>query len=141
MMSNDPVQTASARHFPPAPFPVETRIVTVVKDGDALSPEQRERLCKWLRANGIDPARVAHFPITVESRIRGAEDTNHVIGFTEYYLDEEGHKVINMKTLDGVMTYQRWVQQQVPIEPDPQWEGWDAYYESIRKAPEGKPGD
>lgn len=115
----------------PVPHPVERRIVTVVAATQRISAEQRARVVAWLKANGIDPRRVTGGPITVECNMHGDRPGRQVIGFTEYYEDAEGHREMNWKTLDGALTYQRWVEQRVPIEPDPTWNGWEAKHAEI----------
>ncbi len=110
----------------PVPHPVERRIVTVVAEGQELSTEQRARVVAWLEANGIDPRRVTQGPITIECNMRGDRPGRQVIGFTEYYEDADGHRQMNERALDRALTYQRWVEQKVPIEPDPAWNGWAA---------------
>jgi hypothetical protein len=112
----------------PVPSPVERRIVTVVRGNQELSEEQRLRITRWLEANQIEPKRVsAHEPITIECKVRGDSESFHVIGFTEYYVDSEGNKVFNEKTRNEALTYERWVAQVAELEPDPSWEGWDAW--------------
>lgn len=113
----------------PVPHPVERRIVTIVSEGQQISDEQRERVKTWLRANGIDPNKVAFGDITVEYKMHGDEPGRQVIGFTEFYESPDGHREINARTLDGALTFQRWVVQQVPIEPDPTWQGWPKWHE------------
>lgn len=113
------------------PFPVELRIVTVVSEGQQVSEEQRERVGQWLQANGIDHRRVTGGPITIESKMRGDVVGRQVIGFWEYYETPEGTRVINEKTLTSALTYQRWVEQTVPLEPDPDWDGWEAYHQKM----------
>ncbi|MEU9947101.1 hypothetical protein [Streptomyces sp. NPDC047939] len=111
----------------PVPHPVERRVVTVVSDGQRISEEQRERVASWLQANGIDPDRVVRGRITVECQVRGSEEARHLIWFSEYYTDSEGNKVINERTLDEALTYERWVAQKVPLSNDPTWPGWDEH--------------
>lgn len=108
----------------PVPSPVEVRLVTVLAETQEITEEQRERIDRWLRANGIDPKRVARKDIVVESKVRGDREGRHLIGFTEFYHDEEGGRVTDQRTLSGAFTYQRWVRQSVPLEPDPAWPGW-----------------
>ena len=121
---------ANGVHFDllPVPSPIERRIVTVTKDDQEVTDEQRERINRWLRANQIDPTRVsARNGITVECSVRGPREARHVIGFTEFYVDKDGHKVSNPRNLREVLTYERWVDQVVPLEADPDWPGWDVY--------------
>lgn len=116
----------------PVPCPVELRIVTVVSADQEISEEQRQRVAVWLEDNGIQPNRVATGrPVTVESQIRGDQESNPIIGFTEYYEDENGSRVLNEKTRDEALTYQRWVRQRVPLGPDPNWEGWEAWRAAV----------
>ncbi|MFD7615766.1 hypothetical protein [Streptomyces sp. NPDC059802] len=121
----------------PVPNPVERRIVTVLRGGQDISEEQRLRVARWLEANGIDPKRVAREQITIESQVRGDRESGHLIGFTEYYVNADGHKVINEKTHDGAVTYERWVRQTVPLEPDPAWGGWSEWELKAAKNREG----
>lgn len=128
----------------PVPHPVEWRIITVVSEGQQISKEQRARIVAWLRANGIDPRRVALGAITIECKMRGERPGRQIIGFTEYYEDADGHREMNCKTLDGPLTYQRWVEQKVPIEPDPAWNGWGAKHaelDAMKAAPQDGTGD
>ncbi|KPC73457.1 hypothetical protein ADL27_52020 [Streptomyces sp. NRRL F-6602] len=115
----------------PVPHPVERRIVTVVAEGQEISSEQRERVKAWLQANGIDPRRVALGAITVECTLHGDQPGRQVIGFTEYYETPDGQREMNWKTQDGALTLQRWVVQQVPIEPDPAWKGWSKWHAEV----------
>lgn len=115
----------------PVPHPAERRIVTVVADGQQISDEQRERVAAWLTANGIDPRRVAPGGITIECKVHGDRVGRQIIGFTEYYVNPDGHREMNWKTRNGALTYERWVEQTVPIEPDPTWKGWDARHAEI----------
>jgi hypothetical protein len=115
----------------PVPHPVERRIVTVVAEGQELSPEQRARLVAWLKANNVDPSRVTRGSITVECKMYGDRPGRQVIGFTEYYANPDGQREMNWKTVKGALTYQRWVEQTVPIEPDPTWKGWTARHAEI----------
>lgn len=115
----------------PVPHPVERRIITVVSDRQQISDEQRTRIVTWLKANGIDPRRVTRNAITIECKMHGDRPGRQVIGFTEYYENPEGQKEMNWHTLDGALTYQRWVEQRVPLEPDPEWTGWDARHAEL----------
>lgn len=107
--------------FPPVPHPVETRIITVVEADQRISEEQRERVGAWLRANGADPKAVAQNAITLECKAHAGKEWDHIIGFQEFYRDAEGRKVINAKTKNEALTFQRWVPQTVALEPDPAW--------------------
>lgn len=113
------------------PHPVERRIVQVVTEGQELSEAQKSRVRDWLEANGVDPKRVARKDVVVECNVRGDRENRHIIGFHEYYETPDGHRVMNEKTFDGALTFQRWVAQTVPLDADPEWEGWDAYHARI----------
>jgi hypothetical protein len=102
----------------PVPNPVERRIVTVVADGQKISDEQRKRVVAWLQANGVDPQRVTG-AITIECKMRGEQVGRQIIGFTEYYQNPDGKREMNWKTRVEALTFQRWVVQKVPLEPDP----------------------
>lgn len=115
----------------PVPNPVERRTVTVVAEGQEISEEQRQRVMAWLTANGIDPRRVARGAITIECTMRGDQVGRQVIGFTEYYENADGHREMNWKSRDGALTFERWVVQEVPLEPDPAWKGWPAWHAEI----------
>jgi hypothetical protein len=121
-----PIKVPSAPGGIPVPQPLERRVVTVVAEGQQISSEQRQRIVTWLKANGIDPHRVADGAITIEYRMRGDRAGHGVIGFREYYESPEGHRTVNELTLDGALTYERWVRETTPLEPDPTWEGWEA---------------
>jgi hypothetical protein len=121
----------------PVPNPVERRIVTVVAEGQQISEEQRRRVVAWLTANGIDPHLVATgAAITIECRMHGDQVGRQIIGYTEYYKNANGQREINWKTRDGALTFERWVVQEVPLEPDPTWQGWPAWHAEVsaRKA-------
>jgi len=126
-VTENSAETAPTDQRSLVPYPVERRIVTVVAEGQQLSQEQRERVSRWLQANGVDHRRVALAPITIESKVYGDTAGRQVIGFREYYETPDGRRVINERTLDGALTYERWVEQKAPLEPDPAWEGWDAW--------------
>lgn len=115
----------------PVPHPVERRIVTVVAEGQNVSEEQRSRICVWLEANGIDPRRVAQGAITIECTMRGDQVGRQIIGFCEYYESADGHRELDWKTRQGALTYERWVVQEVPLDPDPAWKGWPARHAEI----------
>ena len=125
----------------PVPSPVEVRLVTVVREGQDISGEQRERVNRWLTANGIDPGRVALKDIVVESKIRGDRESQGLIGFTEFYQDETGHKVVNEKDRSRALTYERWVRQTVELEPDPTWGGWSEQDHLLANAIQERKGD
>lgn len=116
----------------PVPSPVEQRVVTVVSAHQEISDEQRQRIAVWLKDNGIQPSRVSSgHPITIESNVRGDRESGHIIAFTEYYEDENGDRVLNQKTRNEALIYQRWVAQKVPLAADPSWEGWDSRRASL----------
>lgn len=121
------VVAQAPRRDTPVPHPVERRIVTVIGEGQEISEEQRERVGRWLTANGIDPKRVTRQGIRIESNVRGDRDGSHIIGFTEYYETADGHRIANEKTKNEALTYERWVRQTVELEPDPTWEGWPSW--------------
>ena len=95
--------------------------VTVVTTGEtAISEEQRLRVCAWLKANGVDPKEVcASKPITIEGRIYQGKKRRQVICFSEYHLDETGHRYVDPRTSDEVMVVERAVKQTVELAPDP----------------------
>lgn len=104
----------------PVPHPVESRVVTVARTNQNLSPEQLERVRAWLKANDIDPSRVSlRGPITIEYRARGGREGRHLIGFTEFYVDSSGQRNMNEKVGTEALTLQRWVKQVVPLAPEP----------------------
>lgn len=116
----------------PVPDPVERRIVTVVAEGQQISQEQRQRVVAWLTANGIDPHLVATgAAITIECRMHGDQVGRQIIGYTEYYKNASGQREMNWKTRDGALTLERWVEQKVPLDPDPAWKGWPARHAEI----------
>lgn len=108
----------------PVPHPVERRIVTVVAAGQQTSEDQRKRVASWLKDNGVDPRRVSSGAITIESSMHGDRVGRQLIGFTEYYENPDGHREMNWKTRNEALTYERWVELKVPLEPDPTWKGW-----------------
>lgn len=108
------------------PHPVVQHIVTVVKEGQEISGEQRSRTNAWLTANGIDPATVALAEISVQYSMRGTEKGRSLIQFTQYVSEGDGRRVFDWRT-KSALTVQRLVEQQVELEPDPTWEGWDAW--------------
>jgi hypothetical protein len=112
---------------PPVPHPAELRTVTVVSEGQEVSEEQRKRVADWLEANGVDHRRVCLGPITIESKLYGDQVGREIIGFREFYETANGQRVINERTLKEALTYERWVEQKVPLEPDPAWNGWEAW--------------
>lgn len=108
-----------------APHPVVRHTITVVQKGQTLTPEQRERISTWLRANGVDPQKVARDEITVTYRMCGTRPGRKFIGFQQFYL-EDGSKV-HAAITNGVVKFQRHVEQSVELEPDPAWEGWEKH--------------
>jgi len=107
------------------PHQVIKQIVTVVDDDQEITPEQRQRVADWLSANGVDPATVAQGKITLEYKVYGARTRRQFIGFRQYYL-EDGKKV-HAEATNDVVTFHRYVEQHTELEPDPSWEGWEAY--------------
>jgi hypothetical protein len=114
----------------PVPHPVVRHVITVVEEGQNISDAQRQRVIHWLRANGVDPARVAAERITLEYKMYGEKKGRQLIGFTQFHL-EDGNKVHAYKTND-VVKFQRYVEQTVELEPDPTWEGWQSGAEEKR---------
>lgn len=108
------------------PHPVVQHIVTVIKDGQVIGDEQRERVAAWLTANGIDPKTVDQQEIRVECTMRGTEKGRSLIHFTQYVSESDGRRVFDWRT-KSALTVQRLVEQQVEIDPDPAWQGWDAW--------------
>lgn len=100
------------------PCPRETRIVTVVEDDQAISDEQRERICAWLRANDVDPKTVSRKAITIEYAEGPFGRSPGRIWFTQYYVNAEGSKEHAIHTNEFVQ-FRRCVQQAVELEPDP----------------------
>lgn len=117
------------------PHPVETRVVTVVEHGQKISNEQRGRVAAWLQANGIDPRNVAEDEITLECKVFGDQRGRDLIGFTQYYV-EDGCKVHAIVKNDAVK-FHRYVEQKVPLEPDPSWPGWSRYRSAQKQQKEG----
>ncbi|MFD3336051.1 hypothetical protein ACFWV1_25905 [Streptomyces sp. NPDC058700] len=102
------------------PYPIDRFVTTVISGDDEISEEQRLRVCAWLKANGIDPNEVcASEPITIEGRIYQDKKRHQVICFSEYHLDETGHRYADPRKLDTAMLIQRAVRQKVALEPDP----------------------
>lgn len=104
----------------PVPNGPEWRIVQVVSDDTAntINAEQRQRLVRWLSVNGLDPKQVALKAIAVETEWRGDKPGRSLIRFWQHYTDPSGAKLINEKTR-GPLLFERWVQQQVPLVPEP----------------------
>lgn len=108
----------------PVPNGPEWRIIQVVSDDTAhtINAEQRQRLVNWLSANGLDPKQVALKAISVETEWRGGEPGRSLIRFWQHYTDPSGAKLINERTR-GPLLVERWVQQQVPLAPEPSPDG------------------
>ncbi|KPC69476.1 hypothetical protein ADL35_41845 [Streptomyces sp. NRRL WC-3753] len=104
----------------PVPNGPEWRIVQVVSDDAAntASAEQRQRIVDWLSANEVDPKQVALKAIAVETEWRGDKPCRSLIRFWQYCTDPSGAKLINERTR-GPLLFERWVQQQVPLAPEP----------------------
>lgn len=100
------------------PRPRETRIVTVVEDGQAISEEQRERICVWLRANGVDPKTVSRKALTIEYAEGPFGRSPGRIWFTQYYVNAEGSKEHAQHTNEAVQ-FRRCVHQTVELDSDP----------------------
>lgn len=120
----------------PVPSPVIKHVVTITEEDQAISSEQRERIVRWLQANGIDPSTVAQGRVTVEYHMYGTKPGRQYIGFTQYYV-ENGLKVHSFVTNNAV-TFHRYVEQTVELEPDPSWEGWEKHEERLAKTREAK---
>ncbi|MFB7592315.1 hypothetical protein [Streptomyces sp. NPDC056169] len=103
------------------PNPIDSFITTVVSGNAEISEEQRLRVCAWLKANGIDPKDVCSSrPITVEGRIYQGRKRHQVICFSEFHLDETGHRYADPRDSTTAMVIQRAVRQKVELEPDPE---------------------
>lgn len=109
------------------PHPVVTCSIQVVQKDAPVTPEQRERVARWLSANGIDPRLVERSDIRLEWKDRGGRIGNPIICFTQFYIDETGSKTLDYRTRE-VLRFERAVPQTVELEPDPAWGGWDAYF-------------
>lgn len=102
----------------PVPHPVQHRIVTVMKAGQALSEGQRMRVWAWLEANGIDPRSVStEGSITVHSQAVGSSEGAYQIRYTEYYKDRSGQRFTDVPS-EGLVTVERCVRQVVPLDED-----------------------
>jgi len=109
------------------PDPVVRQVVTVCKGTAQLTEEQRTRLSAWLSANGIDPTSVSSFgDITIETRMHGDDKGRSFIGFTQYVPDGDSSRVYDWRQ-KGALTVERLVEQTAELEPDPTWQGWDAW--------------
>ncbi|WP_131589739.1 hypothetical protein [Streptomyces seoulensis] len=108
------------------PHPVVNCSMRVTQKGVPLTAEQRDRVAKWLRANGVDPRLVERGDIRLEWRDRGGHIGNQIICFTQFYVDEAGNRAFDERTCEAVR-FERAVPQIVELEPDPAWEGWDSY--------------
>jgi hypothetical protein len=115
----------------PVPNPVIKHVVLIVEEGQDLSSEQRDRVVRWLRANGVDPSNVTADRITLEYKMYGSKQGRQFIGFTQYYV-EDGHRV-HAVTTNSAVKFQRHVEQTVALEPDPSWEGWEKHEEQLAK--------
>lgn len=113
----------------PVPNPVVQHVVLVIEEGQDISGEQRERIVRWLRANGVTPSNVAQGRITLEYKMYGPNKGRQFIGFTQFHL-ENGQKVHALKT-NSVVTFHRYVEQTVELEPDPSWEGWEKHQQLL----------
>ncbi|MEV8101071.1 hypothetical protein [Streptomyces sp. NPDC088135] len=103
----------------PVPYPVEQRVITVVEANQVISEEQRQRLCAWLEANGIDPKFVSlGGSIAVHSRALNGKEGAYQIRYTEYCRDVDGEKFMDIGS-EGDLTVQRRVVQKVPLGEDP----------------------
>lgn len=120
----------------PVPNPVVQHVVLIAEEGQHLSSEQRERIVRWLRANGVDPSSVAKERITLEYKMYGPNQGRQFIGFTQFHL-ENGQKVPALKT-NSVVTFHRYVEQTVELEPDPSWEGWEKREQSLARQREAR---
>ncbi|WP_329131538.1 hypothetical protein OG552_10465 [Streptomyces sp. NBC_01476] len=81
--------TALANPALPVPSPAQTTITVVVARGQTINDEQRNRICDWLRANGVDPVNVPQgAPLTIEQ----AGDGPRAIHFWSFYTNETGQK-------------------------------------------------
>jgi hypothetical protein len=104
----------------PVPSPTDLFVRVVTTGEGTVSAEQRARVCEWLKANGVDPNTVsAHHPITIQGCIRDGMKRRQVICFSEYHLDETGHRYVDPRTTDEAMVVERVVKQTVEIAPDP----------------------
>jgi hypothetical protein len=104
----------------PVPYPVQRRIVTVVEGNQVLSEGQQQRVCAWLKANGIDPMFVSSAaPITVHWRALHGKEGAFRIRYTEYCRDEAGQKFTDVGA-DGALTVDRCVVQVAPLDADPE---------------------
>jgi hypothetical protein len=59
---------------------------------------QREELCEWLRANGINPDCV---PIHNEISVETSANSTGLIQYTAYLLTADGHKYLDPETDDA----------------------------------------
>jgi hypothetical protein len=99
------------------PDPTETHVITVTRAAQELTEEQRDRICKWLNANGIDPKYVStKHAVTIEYSTGPVP--RRYIAFHQVHRDEEGKRNLNWKTLEPV-AFERTVLEQVPLKPEP----------------------
>ncbi|MGQ4437903.1 hypothetical protein ACN6LI_003268 [Streptomyces violaceoruber] len=100
----------------PVPHPHLRCTRQVTAKGQDLTAEQRSRLASWLEANGVRPGEVAaDEPITVEYKTDGQREWGHLICFSEYYRNHEGHRTFDYKAQHATLV-RRNVQQSTPIE-------------------------
>jgi hypothetical protein len=132
MSAPDQPTSTSANVF--APAPVAKQIVTVVKEGQVLTDEQRDRIAAWLKANGINPKQVTQGQITVTYGVYGSKAGRKSITFEQYY-DEGGCRLFDPVTREAAK-FQRHVEQTVELDPDPAWVGWDEHEKemAVRRA-------
>ncbi|MFF2954321.1 hypothetical protein ACFVVU_23625 [Kitasatospora sp. NPDC057965] len=73
--------------------------------------EHRELLCRWLKANSIDPKAVSSdLPLTIEQT-----GDRIVICYHEFQLSQDGHKLIDPDNRTQAWTVRRAVDQLVPL--------------------------
>jgi hypothetical protein len=108
----------------PVPLPVRTVTEHVTCADHDLTDEQRDRICTWLTANGINPERVVPEPITVETK-QTAYSERTWIGITEYLVGDDGSPLIDHRR-GAAVTADRWVKQTVALEPEPHHQRGDA---------------
>lgn len=107
----------------PVPWPRQTTITEVIREGAILDDEQQTRVCDWLQANGIDPDTVVRGGITIVQPGRGTP----VICFRQYDIGPDGGKYVDPLAGDmSAATYERHIPMSVPLPPQPL---------SVRQAP------
>ncbi|MFD5848280.1 hypothetical protein [Streptomyces chartreusis] len=121
-------------------------IAQTIHDGNGIPPEwRRQMIVEWLKANGIDHARVAvNEPVLVLSlpHLPTEEDGPwliQVILFTEHYVNPAGAKEQNLLTR-RIVSFQRTVPLQHAFPTDPTTDGED-HGEADRQAAEEAPQD